>query len=211
MSQERISGSVTGWIEKLKDGDEEAARLILERYFDQIVAVARQRIRGGTLGIADEEDVAIEAFQSVCKAAVAGRLNSLRTRDDLWRMLVATASRKLCDYWRIHSAQKRGGKRAAGASASGGASNQQLSSESLDQVAVEKASAEFLAAIADQHRLLMEKLESEGSQLREIADLLLEGHTNREIAEKLKCSQRRIERKRSLIRNLWQHAAGEQP
>ncbi len=41
-----FQGSVTGWIGELAGGDaDEAARRLWERYFDQLVRVARDRLR----------------------------------------------------------------------------------------------------------------------------------------------------------------------
>ena len=210
MTGDRQTGSVTGWIVKLKQGDEVAAQQILDRYFGQIVAIARQRI-AGTLRVADEEDVAIEAFESLFKAFAVGRLESLENRGDLWALLVTTAYRKTCDYWRKDAAQKRGGPGLGHESPGTNEPHQPSVPQELDQVAVENASAEFLAAIADQHRFLMGKLEAKDDQLAEVATLILQGYTNGEIAEQWKCSERRIERKRKLIRDIWKHALGEPP
>jgi DNA-directed RNA polymerase specialized sigma24 family protein len=207
-SDKKPRGSVTGWIAGLKGGDEEAAQRILERYFDQIVDVARRRIGIGQLEVADEEDVAIEAFASVFKAAALGRLTSLRDRYELWGLLVTTAYRKMCDYWRKLAAQKRDGSAREGASTGKGPvfGHPRLG---LDDVAVQTQSAGFLAAVADQHTYLMGVLQSKGKMLPEIATKILEGYTNREIAVELGCSQRRVERKRAIIRDLWTHAVGE--
>jgi hypothetical protein len=40
------SGSVTALVERLKDGDHEAARLLWQRYYPRLVALARQKLRG---------------------------------------------------------------------------------------------------------------------------------------------------------------------
>lgn len=37
-------GSVSMWIDRLKDGEAEAARLIWNRYFEKLVEVARRRL-----------------------------------------------------------------------------------------------------------------------------------------------------------------------
>ena len=208
MTGDQKDGSVTKWIAELKSGDEVAAQRILERYFGQIVEFAKRRI-DGALRVADEEDVAIEAFESLFKAFDLGRLETLQNRDELWSLLLKTAHRKVCDYWRRDAAQKRGG-RGLGHDLPGTNGPVETSTpQELDEVAVENASAEFFAVIADEHRFLMEKLEAKGGGLAEIATLILQGHTSREIAEQMNCSERRIERKRKVIRDIWKHALGE--
>jgi hypothetical protein len=39
------SGSVTHWISQLRAGDQAAAQPLWERYFQQLVGLARQRLR----------------------------------------------------------------------------------------------------------------------------------------------------------------------
>ena len=46
---------------------------------------------------ADEEDVALSAFDSFCRGAQRGRFPQLDDRDNLWRLLVVITSRKAVD------------------------------------------------------------------------------------------------------------------
>jgi hypothetical protein len=66
------SGSVTHWLNLLKAGDSAAARPLWERYFRRLVGLARTRLRGAPRQAADEEDVALSAFDSFCRAAEGG-------------------------------------------------------------------------------------------------------------------------------------------
>ena len=81
----------------LKNRDQEAARRLWERYYDRFaglpaaISVRRQR------RMADEEDVALSAFDSFCAAAVQGRFPHLEDRDDLWKILVTITVRKAAD------------------------------------------------------------------------------------------------------------------
>src|SRR4051794_38944348 len=67
------SCSVTVWIEGLKAGDPEAAEKLWRRYFEALVRVARGRLRGASRAVADEEDAALNAFDSFCRGAARGR------------------------------------------------------------------------------------------------------------------------------------------
>ena len=56
-------GSVTHWMDELKLGHEAAAQQLWNRYFFQLVTLARHRFQG--LGRdADEEDIALSALES---------------------------------------------------------------------------------------------------------------------------------------------------
>ena len=60
-------GSVTHWLHLFKTGDRAAAQPLWERYFRRLVALARSRLQGTPRRIADEEDVALSAFASLCR------------------------------------------------------------------------------------------------------------------------------------------------
>src|SRR5262245_41964796 len=115
--------SVTFWIDQLKAGAQEAAEPLWNRYFQQLVRLAYQRLHGASRAVADEEDVALSAFQSFCRAAEQGRFPKLNDRDDLWKLLVVITERKSLNLVRDQRRLKRGGGKVlqepAGADASG--------------------------------------------------------------------------------------------
>src|SRR5262249_61707282 len=77
--------SVSAWIEGLKAGDAAAAEELWQRYFGQLVALARRRLQGARVRAADGEDAALSAFDSFCRGAEQGRFPRLNDRDDLWQ------------------------------------------------------------------------------------------------------------------------------
>ena len=107
------SGSVTHWIGALRGGDLDAAQPLWERYFARLVRLAQARLgtRRGQAAAEDEEDAALSAFDSFCRAATEGRFPRLDDRDDLWRLLVAITERKATDQMRRARRVKRGGGR----------------------------------------------------------------------------------------------------
>jgi DNA-directed RNA polymerase specialized sigma24 family protein len=192
-------GSVSHWIDDLQTGrGDVAARQLWERYFDRLVHLARGRLKDLPKGSADEEDVALSAFDSFCKGAADRRFPRLGGRDDLWRLLVTITARKAAAQADRECRLKRGGGRVLDEAALGGES---FGVGGLAAVVGNEPSPEFAAQIADELRRLLGELRDD--PLRQIALLRMEGYRNEEIAARLDCSLRSIERKLDLIRQLW--------
>src|SRR5262245_8965717 len=104
-------GSVTYWVGRLKAGEPAAAQPLWEGYYRRLVGLARAKLRGAPRRAADEEDVALSAFDSFCRGAAAGRFPRLGDRDDLWRLLLTVTARKAIDLRQHEARQKRGGGR----------------------------------------------------------------------------------------------------
>jgi hypothetical protein len=109
--------SVTYLINKLKDGDEAAVQRLWEAYFGHLVSLAQCRLRLSTRRVADEEDVALSAFDSFFRGVEQGRFPRLEDRHDLWRLLVLITTRKAADLANHERSKKRGGGRELGESA----------------------------------------------------------------------------------------------
>jgi DNA-directed RNA polymerase specialized sigma24 family protein len=195
------AGSVTGWIEQLKAGDQDAVQQLWETYFRRLVALARTRLRAVPRQAADEEDVALSAFDSFCRGAEQGRFPRLLDRDDLWQLLVLITSRKAVNLFQQEHRQKRGGGRVQHASALAG-HGEEAGPLFADLVGREPEPA-FAAEVAEECRRLLEPLPA---QLRAVAVWKMEGHSNAEIAAKLGRSVSSAERKLAAIRALWEKA-----
>src|SRR5207237_8589108 len=100
-------GSVTRWVGQLQAGDQEAAQHLWERYFRRLVGLARRKLRDAPRRAADEEDVALSAFDSFCRGAQRGRFPQLLDRDNLWRLLVVITARKASCHLRAERRLKR--------------------------------------------------------------------------------------------------------
>src|SRR5262245_64907683 len=100
-------GSVTGWLAQLRAGDHAAAQPLWERYFRRLVTLARARLHGVPRAAADEEDVALSAFDSFCRSVEQGRFPRLSDRGDLWRLLVLITAHKALDRQRHEQRLKR--------------------------------------------------------------------------------------------------------
>ena len=100
--------SISRWIVKIKQGDEAAAQTIWDRCFPDMVRLARTRLRATSRRMADEEDVALSALNSFCRAAQQGRFPDLAGSDGLWRLLSEMAKRKAVDLIRRNQRRKAG-------------------------------------------------------------------------------------------------------
>jgi DNA-directed RNA polymerase specialized sigma24 family protein len=194
-------GSVTRWLGGLTGGDEAdaATQALWQRYFDQLVRLARARLGAAPRGPADEEDVALSAFDSFHRGAVQGRFPRLGDRGDLWRLLVTITARKAADHLARECRQRRGGGRVVG-EATLDAADPEVG-RWLEQVVGREPTPAFAAQVVDECRRLLGSLGDEG--LRTVALLRMEGYSNDQIAERLGCALRSVERKLARIRKQW--------
>jgi DNA-directed RNA polymerase specialized sigma24 family protein len=198
-------GSVTAWIEQLRAGNRAAAQPLWERYFSRLVGLARSKLQGLRRGAADEEDVALSAFDSFCRAAEQGRFPQLGDRDNLWELLVVITVRKAIDLRQRETRQKRGGGKVAGESALDGPLGSEDGGAGIEQVVGAEPTPELAAQVADEVQRLLGMLPKE--EVRSVAVLKLEGYTNAEVADRLGCALATVERRLNLIRSMWKGSA----
>jgi DNA-directed RNA polymerase specialized sigma24 family protein len=185
--------SVTHWVRLLEEGDARAARKLWERYFEQLVRLAHKRLRGLFRAASSAEDVALSAFDSFCRGAGQGQFPRLRDRNDLWQVLVLLTARKAVDVVEYEHRQKRR-RPAAGPQAAAEAPD-------LEQILGREPSPEFAAQVAEECQALLRRLGD--PELQAVAVWKMEGYTHEEIAAKLGCVPRTVERKLRVIRSLW--------
>ena len=191
------SGDITHWLRLLQGGDREAVQKLWEGYYRRLVGLARQKLGELPRRAADEDDVALSAFDSFCRGAEAGRFPQLEDRDDLWQVLVMITARKATDLIAHEGRDKRDWRRLqehlAGDSDSGAPLLRALLSQEPDPA--------FAAEVADEVESLLSRLPSD--ELRQIAQGKLEGYTNEEIAQRIDLAPATVERRLRLIRKHW--------
>jgi len=192
--------SVSRWLEPLQQGDEQAVQKLWERYYQQLVNLARGKLGDVPRRMADEEDVVVSAFRSFCRGAEQNRFPQLEDRNDLWRVLVTITARKAVLQIRREFRQKRGGGQVRGESAF----NLQGESDEIGiaQVVGDEPTPEFAVQVTEEYSRLLDLLEDE--TLESVAQWKMEGYHNDEIAQKLGCVPRTVERKLHRIRIIWE-------
>jgi DNA-directed RNA polymerase specialized sigma24 family protein len=185
--------SVTRLIGMLKQGDRAASQQLWEAYFGRLVGLARARLKNTVLRVADEEDVALSAFDSFFRRAERGQFPQLQDRDDLWQLLFVLTVRKAINLVHYQGRKSRGGGRVQ--------SLQDLEALGADQILGTEPSPELAAQMTEECQRLLARLGDE--TLRAVALWKMEGYTNIEIAAKLGCVEQTVERKLRAVRQVW--------
>ncbi len=185
--------SVTRLIGMLKQGDRVASQQLWEAYFGRLVGLARARLKNTVRRVADEEDVALSAFDSFFRRAERGQFPQLQDRDDLWQLLFVLTVRKAINLVHYQGRKSRGGGRVQ--------SLQDLEALGADQILGTEPSPELAAQMTEECQRLLARLGDE--TLRAVALWKMEGYTNVEIAAKLGCVEQTVERKLRAVRQVW--------
>lgn len=184
MDSSQLTKSITRLIHTVQDGSDSAIGPLLQAYFDRLVQLARKRLQNMPGMDGYEEDVALRSFYSLChRVQDPARPLQLNSRDDLWRLLATRTISRAIDLIRRHRPGEVPGAHA------------------VEQLLARDPTPEEAAEMADECQRLLSLLDD--VELRKIALWKVEGYTNDEIAAKLDCVGRTIERKVSRIRMLW--------
>jgi DNA-directed RNA polymerase specialized sigma24 family protein len=191
---EDATGSITQVFRRLQSGDADAAGELWQRYFPRLLGLARRALAGRPQRAADADDAVQSAFARFFEQVRRGAFDGALDREDLWHLLAAFTVRRSLKQARREAAAKRGGGRVVGERDLARPDGQALS---LDAIAGRVPCADLDLCCEE----LLQMLQDEE---RTIALLRLLGHRNREIAERLGCTERKVERKLGLIRMTWQ-------
>ena len=151
------------------------------------------RLKNTVLRVADEEDVALSAFDSFFRRAERGQFPQLEDRDDLWQLLFVLTVRKAINLVHYQGRKSRGGGRVQ--------SLHDLEALGADQILDREPSPELAAQMTEECQRLLVRLGDE--TLRAVALWKMEGYTNIEIAAKLGCVEQTVERKLRAVRQVW--------
>jgi DNA-directed RNA polymerase specialized sigma24 family protein len=191
--------SIERWLKGVVEGDAAATEELWNYCFPQLVRFARHKLRKVPRRAADEEDVALDAMDSFCRALREGRFPHLADQNALLRLLLQMTARKATDLVRREMSARRGKASVRGDSALRGRS---AATATYPGRAVDLLPELAVLAMEEVDRLLGLL---EDPQLQAMAVAKMEGCENREIAQRLHCSMRTVERRLHLIRTIWEH------
>jgi RNA polymerase sigma factor (sigma-70 family) len=195
------NGSVTRLIQLLRSGDaterDLAARLIWRRYFRDLLELARNNLNKRIRRREDQEDVLQSMYKSFCLRQQRGEFD-LSGRDALWRLLVTITLRKARNAAKKQARDRRDISREQTIADRDDGESAHWALEQMDAAGPSPAEAALL------NEALERRLEVLADpELRQIALWRLEGHTNREVADRLDCTERSVERRMERIRSKW--------
>jgi RNA polymerase sigma factor (sigma-70 family) len=199
-------GSVTRLLSDLTDGSPSVRRRaetdIWQRYFPQLLALARRSLDARTRRRVDEEDILQSMYASFC-ARLKRREFELEGRNDLMKLLVTMTLFKTRRTIARHRRLRRDTRRETAPAQSDPERSNAWAFEQMDRRAPSPVEA---VAFTEE---VQQRLASLDPTLRKIVLWKLEGYTNGEIAGegKLHCAERTIERKLQRIRELWTREA----
>ena len=186
---------IAAWIDSLRnsDGDDAAAFELWRHCMPQMIERSRRRLPPNLRRAIDEEDIALSAFYSLCDGLHRGEFSELDGVMDLLRLVTCITDRKTKNHIKHATRLKRGGGTVRGESVFGTLNEQ--------ATARRNASPDWIAEQLENYEARLNQLDDPA--LEAIAILRLEGYTVEEIARRIGCVPRTVERRLSLIRQIW--------
>jgi len=188
------SGSVSEWIEGVKNQDSHAAIRLWGRFHQKLLHLTRRRMDGASRRVVDEDDVVSIAFHSFLHRAGDGQFPDLTNRSDLWKLLITITDRKIVNNIRQNTTIKRGYGRVVSESAF---DRMDQSESFLTQAEANELPPNILVSLGE----LLNGLDDD---LRQTVLLRQQGYTNEEIGKRLNRSVTTVERRLRLLRAKWE-------
>ncbi len=176
-------------LERFQGGDDRAAAMLFDRYFERLTALARYRLSAKLASRIDPEDIVMSTYRCFFASAREGRFE-LRRGGDLWRLLASITARKLLRQVRHHRQARRSVDREIPID--------RVNEESL-RTDLQGPTPEEAAALADELELLIARLDDFG---RTVLERRLQGARLQEIADETNRSERSVRRSIAEIRTL---------
>jgi RNA polymerase sigma-70 factor (ECF subfamily) len=181
-------------LDGLRANDQDAARQLVDRYLDRLVALARRRLSQRLASRVDPEDVVQSVFRTFFCRAKEGKFQ-IKDQDDLCKLLMRITVHKVLKQVEHHTA----GKRDPRLETEQGNRTLERMSELLAHEPTPEAEVLFL----DQLESLMAQLKP---QERKILEMRMQGYNNEEIATELGIYDRKIRRVIERMRGLAEQA-----
>ena len=183
-----VSDSFAVLMDRLRSGEDEAAREVFARFAGRLMGLARRHLDARLAVKVDPEDVVQSAYKSFFVRQREGGLE-VGTWDNLWGVLTMITLRKCADRANYHLAGRRDATREHAPTASG------VWPEAIDREPSPEEAAELEEAVTG----LLGALDPAD---RPVLELSLQGYTTQEIAERLDRPERTVRRLRERVRGL---------
>ena len=170
-----LSLSDQSLIVKVRDGDEQAASKLYQRYAQRVFGLVECNLGDRLRASTETEDVVQSVFKSIFRGVKSGHYDAPPS-ETLWNLIAVIALRKLRRRARYFSAQRRDGECTV------------AMIDPDEQIASDSSSLSHLELCID------ETLQSFRHIDREILNLRIQGHSIQEISEKTTKSRRSVER-----------------
>jgi RNA polymerase sigma factor (sigma-70 family) len=191
---------VTLWIDELRSADEAAAQKLWNYFVSRLYDLGRKKLRPETRRVYDEEDAAQSAFHSVCAGITAGRFPDLHDRGSLWQLLVVITARKVAHRHR-HDRQERRDVRRTYTDSVFVQLHDDSAGAGIGRITSREPTPEFAAQFVETCEVLFQSLDDPA--LQQVVTLRMEGYSDSEVADRLKCSRRTVQRRLEVIRRHW--------
>jgi RNA polymerase sigma-70 factor (ECF subfamily) len=194
-----MSNSFAEFLARLQTRDDAAARELFERFAHRLIALARCRIHDALRHKVDPEDVVQSAYKSFFARYGGGELQAVNW-DSLWGLLTLITVRKCAERAAYHRAECRDPAREVAPPEGDAAGRPEpFGREPMpDEAAVLSETVDLLLANLDEDE-------------RPVVELSLQGHTTREISERLGRAERTVRLLRECVRHRLQRMQRDDP
>jgi RNA polymerase sigma-70 factor (ECF subfamily) len=195
-----MPNSFAEFLALLQDKDNAAAQDLFARFTHQLIALARRHISAGLRHKVDPEDVVQSAYKSFFFRYEAGKVVVVNW-NSLWGLLTVITVRKCADQAAYHRAERRDAAREVSVFRGDEATPW------LDPLGREPTPLEA-AMLSETVDRLLDGLDDEE---RPIVEMSLQGHTTREISERLGRAERTVRLLRERVRHRLERMQREGP
>jgi RNA polymerase sigma-70 factor (ECF subfamily) len=182
--------SFAKFVARLHCQDDSAAQELFDRFAHQLIGLAHRHISAGLRHKVDPEDVVQSAYKSFFLRYAAGKLDVVNW-NSLWGLLTLITVRKCAERAAYHRAERRDAAREISLHKGNDATPW------LDPLGREPTPIEA-AMLSETIAQLLDSLDEEE---RPVLELSLQGHTTREISERLGRAERTVRLLREGVRH----------
>ncbi len=177
-------------VARWRTGDEEAARLLFDRYVERLVTLARKRISNRLAARVDPDDIVQSVFRTFFGRVKAGQFR-IEQDEDLTKLLVRITVHKTLRQAEFHQADKRDIAAEAG--------QDDRPTDHIGEIFAREPTPEEAVLFLDQLEHFLNQLKP---QERQVLELRMQGFGSEEIAARLGTYDRKVRRVLERIRGL---------